>query len=179
LPTPLPKPARRVLLRPARALGLAAVACAAFTATSTAPASPARARGAAAWHAQANDEEARQVTLFGVIATPGGPIDPRLARVESQLRKLLPGYGFRLLDVQSKRLTAGQTLTCRLGGDFTAAAKLMHPFDENGKVQVRCAVLQANVVQLQTDVSTPPNQLFFCEKPLGDGTRLLVGIGAR
>ena len=61
------------------------------------------------------DAPARQVTLFGVIATPHDlQIDPKLARVAPQLRKLLPNHGFRLLGVQSKRLTASQSLSCPL-----------------------------------------------------------------
>lgn len=123
---------------------------------------------------------ARQVTLFGVIATPyDTAIDPKLARIEPQLRKLLPNHGFKLLGVQSKRLTAGQTLTCDLGSGFTAAATLNRPSDDDGKVRLQCAVLQNRAVQLESKVTTPPNQLFFCEKTLPNGTRLLVGIGAR
>jgi hypothetical protein len=122
---------------------------------------------------------ARQVTLFGVKATPGTATDPKLDRVESQLRKLLPGYGFRLLDVQTKRLAVDQTLTCDLEGGYTASATLLNPLDDNGKVRLRCRVLLAEAVQLGTDVSTPPNQLFFCDKALGDGSRLLIGVGAR
>ena len=54
-------------------------------------------------------EPARQVTLFAVIAVPGSnAIDPKLAGIELQLRKLLPGHGFKLLDVRSKRLHAGK-----------------------------------------------------------------------
>jgi hypothetical protein len=132
---------------------------------------------------QVPDAPARQVTLFGVIATPNDPrIDPKLSKVEAQLRKLLPNHGFRLLDVKTKRLTAGQTLACDLGagaGGFQAATTLIQPIDENGKVQLRCAVLLNQNVQLESLVTTPPNQLFFCDKMLPDGTRLLIGIGAR
>jgi hypothetical protein len=130
--------------------------------------------------AQTVDEPARQVTLFGVIASPFDlRIDPKLSRVAPQLRKLLPNHGFTLLGVESKRLTAGQTVACDLRGGFTAAATLTQPLDMNGKVQLRCAVLQNQTVQLESLVATPPNQLFFCEKGLPNGTRLLVGIGAR
>ena len=122
----------------------------------------------------------RQVTLFGVIAVPNDArIDPRLARIETQLRKLLPGHGFRLLGVQSKRLTTNQALTCPLGDNYTATTTLTNPFDENGKVQLRCSVVLNQVVQLESQVGTPPNQLFFCEKQLPNGSRLLVGVGAR
>ena len=30
-----------------------------------------------------------------------------------------------------------------------------------------------------TFVRTPPNQLFFCDKMLPDGSRLLIGLGGR
>jgi hypothetical protein len=123
---------------------------------------------------------ARQVTLFGVIASPTDRrIDPKLSKVEAQLRKILPNHGFRLLDVQSKRLTRGQVIACPLEGGYTAAATLVQTADDNGKVQLRCAVLFQQAPQLETLVSTPPNQLFFCDKGLNDGTRLLIGIGAR
>jgi hypothetical protein len=132
-----------------------------------------------AW-GQGLDSSARQVTLFGVIATPYDmAVDPKLAKIAPQLRKVLPNHGFKLLGVQSKRLTAGQTVTCPLEDGFSAAATLNQPADENGKVQVRCAVLLNQAVQLESLVTTPPNQLFFCEKALPNGTRLLVGIGAR
>lgn len=123
---------------------------------------------------------ARQVTLFGVIATPTDlRIDPRLAKIEPQLRKLLPNHGFRLLDVRGKRLSAGQTLNCDLGGGFTASTTLVSPADENGKVLLLVSVLQNRMLLLENRVNTPPNQLFFCDKLLPDGSRLLIGIGAR
>ena len=54
------------------------------------------------------DETARQVTVFAILATPGPPtVDPRLGSVRAQLRKVLPGHGFKLLDVQSKRIETG------------------------------------------------------------------------
>jgi hypothetical protein len=131
-------------------------------------------------HAQVPDEAARQVTLFGVIASPFDmALDPKLARIEPQLRKLLPNHGFKLLGVQSRRLTAGQTVSCDLGNGFAASAVLNEPLDRNGKVVLRCAVVQNQAVQLESLVATPPNQLFFCEKSLPNGTRLLIGIGAR
>jgi hypothetical protein len=37
----------------------------------------------------------------------------------------------------------------------------------------------AGAAQLSTDVLTPPNQLFFCDKSFPDNSRLLIGIGAR
>jgi hypothetical protein len=129
----------------------------------------------------------RQVTLFGVIASSKDrSIDPKLVKVAPQLRKILPGHGFRLLDVHSKRLKSGETLNGDLGDGFSASATLIPPADDNGKpaedngkVRIRCAVQLNQATQLETVVTTPPNQLFFCDKALSDGTRLLIGIGAR
>ena len=129
---------------------------------------------------QEADASARQVTVFGVLATPGGPrTDPKLAKVEPQLRKLLPGHSFRLLDAQSKRLTAGETVTCTLDEGFTATTTLVRPVDANGKVQLRYILRQKQAVQIESNLSTPLDQLFFCEKALSGGNRLLIGIGAR
>lgn len=122
----------------------------------------------------------RQVTVFGIVAVPGTTtIDPKLKLVAPQLRKLLPNHGFRLLDVKSKRLAAGETVSCELGAGTAASATLILPLDDNGKVQVRCALVQNGAPQSATVVATPPNQLFFCDKQRDDGTRLLIGIGAR
>lgn len=61
----------------------------------------------------------RQVTMFGILAVPGGNrIDPKLKPIEPQLRKLFAGqeYSFRLLATDSRRLGINDTLTCKLGG---------------------------------------------------------------
>ena len=129
---------------------------------------------------QLEDAPARQVTLLGVIASPRDPfIDPKLEKFEPQLRKLLPGHGFRLLDVRSTRLTAGQSVSCDFRNGLTTSVTLVQPADDNGKVQLRCAVVRDRVVMMETHVSTPPNQLFFCDKELDGGERLLIGVGAR
>lgn len=182
-PTPTRSPAPRRPQRPATAalvLALAVFASAFGLAFAPSPAA-AQQVGAAAVGALAQDDAgARQVTLFGVLATPGdASLDPKLAAVAAQLRKLLPNHGFRLLGVQSRRLTVNQTLSCPLGDGFVAEATLLDPLDANGKVQLRCAVALRQVPQLGTLVGTPPNQLFFCEKLLPNGQRLLVGVGAR
>ena len=125
-------------------------------------------------------DPARQVTLFGVIAVPGSnAIDPRLAGIELQLRKLLPGHGFKLLDVRSKRLHIGEAIRCDLGSGWTASTDLLQPLDENGKVELGCTLLLNEVVQFETRVATPPNQLFFCDRMIDNGRRLLIGVGAR
>ena len=125
-------------------------------------------------------EPARQVTLFAVIAVPGSnTIDPKLAGIEPQLRRLLPGNGFTLLDVRSKRLHEGESVRCDLGSGWTASTDLMQPLDQNGKVELRCRLFQNDAVQFDTRVATPPNQLFFCDRMIDNGKRLLIGVGAR
>ena len=124
-------------------------------------------------------DAARQVTVFAVMAQPGGKgADSKLAAIKPQLERLLPGHGFKILDVQSKRLSAGDMLECNLGnGGYTARTSLIKPDDENGKVELRCELWLGKVRQFSTQVKTPPNQLFFCERALSDGSRLLIGIG--
>jgi hypothetical protein len=125
-------------------------------------------------------EQARQVTLFAVIAVPGSSaIDPKLAGIEPQLRRLLPGHGFELLNVRSKRLQVGESVRCDLGSGWTAATDLVQPLDQNGKIELRCRLLQNDVPQFTTEVATPPNQLFFCDRMIDNGKRLLIGVGAR
>lgn len=121
-----------------------------------------------------------QVTLFAIIATPSSnAIDPKLAAIKGQLRTLLPGHGFKLVDVASKRLRAGGSIRRELGRGLAASTTLVRPLDENGKVELRCALLLDEAIQFDTRVATPPNQLFFCDRMLDDGTRLLIGVGAR
>lgn len=126
------------------------------------------------------DETARQVTVFAILATNDpAAIDPRLASVNSQLRKVLPGHGFKLLDVESKRVEATQSVTCDLGNGYKAETVLVRPLDENGKVQLRCNLFQQGIKEFSILVNTPINQLFFYERSLKDGTRVLIGVGAR
>ena len=122
----------------------------------------------------------RQVTLFGVVATPGGKtVDPKLSKVAPQLRKLLPGHGFKLLGVQSRARVPGESLACDLGHGTVAQVEVTDALNAEGKVQIRVTLDQDGKPQSITDVSTPPNQLFFCDKPRPDGSRLVIGVGAR
>jgi hypothetical protein len=126
------------------------------------------------------DEKARQVTLFAIRAIPGSSeLDPRLETIQNQLRRVLPGHGFRLLDVQSKRLEVGQSVTCEVGNGTKAETTLVRPFDEDGKVQLRCSLLQKGTKEFSALFKTPANQLFFYERLLGDGARVLIGVAAR
>ncbi len=68
--------------------------------------------------------------------------DSNLTSIKTQLDKLLPNHGFRLLDAQSKRILAGESMTCKLTGDYTVRASLVQTVDENGKVQLRCELFQ-------------------------------------
>jgi len=130
--------------------------------------------------ASAQELPSRQVTLFGIVATPGSAmVDPKLKTIAPELRKYWPNYGFKLLEVQSRRLTVGQSLTCQKLGAFAAQTSLLVPVDANGKVQLRFELEEGGVLQMATIVTTPPNQPFFFDKPLPNGSRLLIGIGAR
>jgi hypothetical protein len=91
----------------------------------------------------------------------------------------LPGHGFKLLDVQSKRVEAKQSVTCELGNGYKAETVLVRSLDENGKVQLRCTLKSNGEPEFSTLVKTPENQLFFYERSLKDGTRVLIGVGAR
>jgi hypothetical protein len=39
--------------------------------------------------------------------------------------------------------------------------------------------VQNGDVLFDTLVATPPNQLFFCDRMIAGGQRLLIGVGAR
>lgn len=130
--------------------------------------------------ARAGGDDARQVTVCGIVADPNSKtVDPKLAQIQPQLNKLLPGYGFKLIDVKSRRVKGGQSVLCELGGGYSAEALLVEPLDENGKVQLRCDLTLNSVSQFSTLVTTPANQLFFCDQKRGDGTHLLIAVGAR
>ncbi len=91
----------------------------------------------------------------------------------------MPGHGFKLLGVESKRLEAMQSVTCDLGRGYKAETVLVRPLDENGKVQLRCNLSRLGTKEFSTLVKTPVNQLFFYERSLKDGARVLIGVGAR
>jgi hypothetical protein len=126
-------------------------------------------------------DSAPQVTMFAILATPrSAQVDPKLARIEAQLHKILPDHGFKLLDAQSKRLNVGESVACKLGGDDgVATAKLVQAADAQGKVRLRCELTRQKERRLDTLVTTPLDQLFFCDEKLPNGARLLIGIGAR
>jgi hypothetical protein len=123
---------------------------------------------------------ARQVTVFGVLATPGAKtVDSRLSNIHRQLDKLLPDNGFKLLDARSERIINGESITCSLGKRYTLTTSLVTPLDENGKVELRCELFHDEVREFSTLVKAPVNQLFFCQRPLKNGSQFLIGVGAR
>jgi hypothetical protein len=123
----------------------------------------------------------RQVTVFAIQAKPGASkIDPRLSSVKAQLRKILPDHGFELLEVQSGPLAPGESLACDLGQGWRAETTLLPPSpDEFGRVRLRCKLIEGAEPRFSTEVDAPENQLFFYERELHKGMRVLIGVGAR
>jgi hypothetical protein len=127
-----------------------------------------------------DDDQALQVTVFGIVATPGeSKTDPKLATIAAQLRKLKPDHGFQLRGHKSEQLVPGETVRCELGDDLTAEAKLLEGVQASGKLRIEFALKRAGKTEFTTTVTTPANQLFFCDKPLPGDDRLLIGVGAR
>ncbi len=121
-----------------------------------------------------------QVTVFAIVATPGSKqVDSKLSTIKTQLDKLMPQHGFKLLDVQSKRIVSGESVACDLRNGYTTQISLVGPVDENGKAPLRCELFLNQHREFSTLVKTPLNQLFFCEQQIQDGSRLLIGVGAR
>ena len=123
----------------------------------------------------------RQVVLFGVLATPGGTsMDSKISPVvAAQLRRTLPGHSFKLIEIKSDRVLAGQSIALDLGEGFVTSAQLMNPLDPNGKVQIRFDLSLFGVPQFQSIVATPPDQFNFFDKVLPNSSHLLIGVGAR
>jgi hypothetical protein len=126
-------------------------------------------------------DNARQVTVFGVLATPNAKtVDSRLSNIiQAQLEKLLPKNGFKLLDARSDCIVDGESITCSLGHGYSLTTQMVKPLDENGKVVLHCELFHGELSEFATLVKTPLDQLFFCRRELGNGSQLLIGIGAR
>jgi hypothetical protein len=118
--------------------------------------------------------------MFAVVASPGSKtVDSMLVNIKSQLDKLLPKHGFKLLDAQSQRIVSGESVTCELSNGYRVIISLVEPLDDSGKAHLRCELFQAQERQFSKLVKTPLNQLFFCQRSLADGSELLIGVGAR
>ena len=77
------------------------------------------------------------------------------------------------------RLAAAETLACDLGQSLKATVRLLDPENAEGKVRIEFTLKRDDKVEFSTVVTTPPNQLFFCERPSTDEEILLIGVGAR
>jgi hypothetical protein len=127
----------------------------------------------------ASADAEHQLTVFGIEADPKGKtIDPKLAQISAQLQRLRPDHGFTLWGVKSARVAPGATVRCPLRDGQTVEVQLAG-ITESGKVRLAVTLRQDDRATFGTTVITPPNQLFFCERPLPNGARLLIGIGAR
>lgn len=121
-----------------------------------------------------------QVTVFGILASPGGKtIDKELKTIAPQLQRLLPDHGFKLLASQSRPLPIGHTITCPLGDGWGVEATMVIPQDVEGKVNLRVTIHHTGEPPFQRIIRTPPNQLFFSDIVLPDGKRIVIGLGAR
>ncbi len=126
----------------------------------------------------------RQVTLFGIRAIPTGAntplvIDPKLQPIEAQLRRLFPNHSFELVGVETQRVPTGRSMSCNFGSGYAASVQLTNPLDLNGKAQLRFQLNQNGAIDFATIVNTPLNQLFFLDKRLADGSKLIMGLGVR
>jgi hypothetical protein len=127
------------------------------------------------------DLPARQVVMFGVLATPGSKfMDPKISPVvAARLRRTLPGHGFKLIQVKSARIVNGQSVGLDLGDGYVSTAQLISPMDLNGKVQMRFDLSVDGASQFQSIVTTPADQFNYFDKMLPDDSHLLIGVGAR
>ncbi len=123
----------------------------------------------------------RQVVMFGVLATPGNQaMDPKISPVvAAQLRKTMPGYGFKLLQVKSQSVMTGQAVGLKLGDGFESSAMLLNALDPNGKVQLKFDLTHQGTSQFQSVVVTPTDQFNYFDKMLPNNSHLLIGVGAR
>jgi hypothetical protein len=123
----------------------------------------------------------RQVVMFGVYATPGSEaMDPKITPVvAAQLRKTLPGHGFKLLQVKSQRVMKDQSLLLDLGDGFGTSAMLLSPLDPNGKVQMKFGLTYQGNSVFQSVVVTPADQFNYFDKMLPNNSHILIGVGAR
>jgi hypothetical protein len=118
------------------------------------------------------------VTVFAIRAVPGtSAIDPRLAPVRGQLRTIAPDDSLTLIATRSEPLKPGETLSCDLGDGRSAATTFEK--EEAGRIVLLCTFKDGDSLPFSTRVDAPENQLFFYERPLGDGSRALIGVGAR
>jgi hypothetical protein len=116
-----------------------------------------------------------------VLATPNSKaMDPKISPVvAAQLRRTLPGHGFKLIKVKSERVLNGGSVVLPLADGFVTEVQLMNELDTNGKVLMRFDLSFEGISQFQSMVTTPADQFNFFDKVLSNNSHLLVGVGAR
>jgi hypothetical protein len=125
----------------------------------------------------------RQVVMFAVVATPNSTsMDPKITPVvAAQLRKTLPGHGFKLIQVKSQRVLPNHPVALDLGGGYETAATVLNPLDINGKVQIKFELTNTDegIPQFQSIIATPTDQFNYFDKMMPDNSHVLIGVGAR
>ena len=111
-------------------------------------------------------------------------MDPKIAPVVQAATPAnsCPNHGFRLIRVKGERdHDQRQTVRCDLGDGFVANGPPQQPARRRlarSTMQVRPDARRASRSSRRI-VATPPDQFNFFDKALGNGNRLLVGVGAR
>ena len=128
----------------------------------------------------------RQVTLFAIIAVPWTRTYDR-----PEARSRIAGTASQAAcpTMASSCSTCAEQAAWRRGvgplrpgrqGALMRRPSWCGPLDENGKVAAaRCQLLRERGLPASSRTSaTPSNQLFFCDRTLDNGSRLLIGVGA-
>lgn len=125
-------------------------------------------------------DESRQVTLMAIRAIKGsGPVDPKLASVAGQLAQVLPGHTFELIEGKTRRLSPKQALVVKTGDNSALTLELKSYQSDEGKVEMLLRLALDGREPFESAIKTPPNQLFFLDRKLGETDRLLIAVGAR
>lgn len=129
---------------------------------------------------KAQADESRQVTMMAIRATKGpGPVDPKLASVAAQLAQVMPGHTFELIEGKTRRLAPGQSLVLKAGEKSALTLALKSYQGDDGKVEMLLRLALEGREPFESAIKTPPNQLFFLDRKLGENDRLLIAVGAR
>ena len=127
-----------------------------------------------------DDDIARQVTVFGVLATPGAKtVDSRLSNIHPSVGQVASRERIQAPRRPQRAHRRWRIDHCNLGNGYTLTTSLVKPLDENGKVELRCELFHDKISEFSTLVKTPVNQLFFCQRALKNGSQFLIGVGAR
>jgi hypothetical protein len=123
-----------------------------------------------------------EVTILAVLVTPDkATVDPKLAGMAPLLRKSLPSLserGFKFLSKESRELGLHQSVSCDLGGGYSATTEFVRGL-EDAKIQLKFTLSREKKPRFESVVTTPLNQPFFLDKTLDDGRRVLFSVGTR